>query len=904
MNEPLCYPKIEVVALRCEGLTSASQIETLNPRFSWKLSDIGATRGRMQKAFEINLWEVDSSGNEMGYSFSSSTVNSSKSQWVLLEGLSIKSRSLYAWKVKIWDEQGLESDWSEVHTFGTGLCGEKWFTPWIGDGRHLRTFETAPARHFRRSFMLEAMPVQARLYLSAMGFVEPWINGSKVTEDLFIPGWPDFRTRVFYCAYDVTHLLELGTNILGIILGDGYYSGTMIPGHQYGVEARFSGFLELIDSARNKTLISTDDSWKWTDQGPILMNSIYDGETYDASKELRGWCDSNVSDDSGTAWKDVVVSQGLHGDMMHMASTGRIAEPVRRQETILPVSLKKIGDQKFLYDFGQNFAGWIRLKIMAAPGTNIVMRFSEIMENSDTIHTENLRSAKATATYIAKGGEWEEWEPRFTYFGFRYVEIAGLTNPDDATVTGIAVYANLEETGYFECSDELLNQLWNNTMWGQKSNFLEIPTDCPQRDERVGWTGDAQVFAPTALHNMNCGNYFRHWLYAVRDGLRDDPLNGGIPDMAPHTGFFHGSAGWAEAVVIVPWIVWKNTADKKVLEENFPAILHVLELMANESPNGIRKSKASYGDWLSPGYERDHYPPRYELIATAYYAYAVDLASRIAEVLGKSGLASHYKNVFKKIKNAFRKAYVDRDGRIVDDFQTSYLLAIAFDLLTPVERDKAAVHLVRKFNEKDNHLATGFLGTPLINSVLSSIGETALAYDVLQQKSYPGWLFSVINGATTIWERWDSWTPENGFHKDGMNSFNHYAYGSVVKWFYDTIAGLNLLDESPGWKHFRIEPQPGGGLTYAKATLNTPYGIAVSSWKISGQALQLNLQIPVNTTAEVILPTQDAEAVEIEDVPLSRSKYGSSIVTNIHGKVGFELGSGCYEISVKGYEPV
>ncbi len=897
MNEPLCYPKIEVVTLRCEGLTSASQIETLNPRFSWKLSDTGGTRGRMQKAFELNLWEVDSNGNEMGYSFSSSTVNSSKSQWVLLEGLSIKSRSLYAWKVKIWDEQGLESDWSEIHSFGTGLCGEKWFTPWIGDGRHLRTFETAPARHFRKSFMLEAMPVRARLYLSAMGFVEPWINGSKVTEDLFIPGWPDFRTRVFYCAYDVSHLLESGTNILGIILGDGYYSGTMIPGHQYGVEARFSGFLELIDSAGNKTQISSDDSWKWTDQGPILLNSIYDGETYDASKELRGWCDSNVSDDTGTAWKDVVVSQGLHGDMMHMASTGRIAEPVRRQETILPVSLKKIGDQKFLYDFGQNFAGWVRLKIKAERGNVVRMRFAEILENDEQIHTENLRTAKTTATYIAKGEGIEEWEPLFTYFGFRYVELVGVVEPLVDGLTGIAVYADLEESGYFECSNDLLNKLWSNTLWGQKSNFLEVPTDCPQRDERVGWTGDAQVFAPTALYNMSCGNYLRQWLYSVRDGLRDDPLNGGVPDMAPYTGFFHGSAGWSEALVLVPWAVWQHTGDRKILEENFPAITHLMELMGNEAKDGIRKSPESYGDWLSPGYERGHYPPRYELIATAYYAHAADLTARMADVLEKPKLALHYNYIFEQSRRAFRKAYFKRNGRCVDDFQTSYLLAIGFNLLTDALKQKAVTHLVRTFKQKNKHLATGFLGTPLINSVLTSIGETDLAYDVLLQKSYPGWLFSIMNGATTVWERWDSWTPEHGFHKDGMNSFNHYAYGSVVKWLYDTVAGLKQISEFPGWSHFRIEPKPGGGLTHAKAQVQTPFGRAVSSWEKEGNRFQLTVEIPPNSTAEVVLHVSDPGVVQINGVSLMKYSY-ANLKQFYAETVIFDLPSGEYSVSV------
>ena len=891
--------RITVEHLRCEGLASPTQIETLSPRFSWQLSVSENVKAVSQTAFEIEVWEVDSFGNKLEFMFCSDRIESRQSQWLEIPELILTARSLYQWRVRVWDHQCSASEWSQEGSFGTGLCGKKWFTPWIGDGRNLGTSETAPARYFKKHFKLDTQPVRARLFISALGLVEPWLNGKRVSEDLFIPGWPDYRNRVFYCAFDVSRFLKSGCNTVGMILADGFYSGTMIPGHQYGPEARFSGFLELMDSLGNTKLIPTDESWEWTDQGPIVMNSIYDGETYDARKEIAGWCDPIDPMKHQYGWTSVKLSQGSHGDMMQMASTGRLCEPVRRQETIQPVFSKKTSRGTFLYDFGQNFAGWARLKASANAGDVITMKFAEFLEHDDQIHTGNLRTAKATATYIASGNGIEVWEPRFTYFGFRYVELSGVEEPFEDALTGIAVYADLKETGYFECSNQLLNKLWKNTLWGQKSNFLEIPTDCPQRDERVGWTGDAQVFAPTALHNMACGNFLRQWLYSVRDGLRDDPLNGGGPDIAPRTGFFHGSAGWAEAQIIVPWAIWQHTGDRKVIEENFPTICHVMELMANESKDGIRKSPKSYGDWLSPGYERDHYPPRYELIATAYFAHAADLTARMAIVLGKSKLATYYEDVFRESSRAFRKAYFKSNGRCVDDFQTSYLLAIRFDLLTESLKAKAAKHLVRTFEEKNKHLATGFLGTPLINHVLSSIGKTDLAYEVLQQKTYPGWLFSIVNGATTVWERWDSWTPENGFHKDGMNSFNHYAYGSVVKWFYDTIVGIQALPEYPGWKHFRIEPHPGGGLDFAKASLITPYGEVKSSWKIVGHTLQVSVTIPANTSADVVLPIRDFEVVEIDDVPLARTGYGSSVGSTQNERVAFKLGSGSYEIVVK-----
>lgn len=884
---------LSVTDLRCEGLYQAQQVDTAAPRFSWRLEvQPEHARDVRQIACQLRVVEVDSYGRALGAPVESGRLETDASQWVVLPGFTAKGRTSYAWQVRIWDNRGEASDWSAPHRFGTGLCGGKWPAKWIGDGRTLLLSETAPARYFRGVLSLEELPVRARLYVSALGLVEPWLNGQKVTNDLFIPGWPDYRRRVFYAAFDVTHLLREGDNTVGTVLADGWYSGTLIPGHQYGHEAMFSAFLDLVDADGRITTITTDEGWRWTDTGPITSNSIYDGEAYDARRELADWC-APRSSAGGDDWRPVRVKHVWHGENIPAAFTARLSAPVRRVEMVRPVGVQRLGSDVHVFDLGQNLAGWVRLRVCAKAGQEFTLRFAEMLEPDGSLHTANLRSAKATARYVAKGAEVEEWEPTFTYFGFRYVELSGVEELLPDAVTGVVVHADLPQSGHFECSDPLLNQLWRNTLWGQKSNFVEVPTDCPQRDERAGWTGDAQIFASTALYNMEAGNFFRQWLFSVRDGFRDDP-EGGFPDIAPYTGFFHGSAGWTEAGIIVPWNVWLHTGDRRVLTENLPAIQHALELMAAQSPDGIRRSPATYGDWLSPGFERGKYPPRYELVATAYFAFALDLAARIADVLGRPELAASNRALRERVRYAFQREYIDKDGRVADDVQTSYLLTLAFDLAPPELRKCVVGHLVRTIEEKHNHLATGFLGTPLLTPVLTSIGRVDLAYSILKQTSYPGWLYSIVNGATTVWERWDSWTPENGFHEDGMNSFNHYTYGSVVSWFYDTIAGLQPLPEAPGWKRIRIAPQPGGGLTRAAARLQTPYGEACSAWRIDEGRLHLTVGIPPNTDAEVVLPVQDVAGVLLDGALLSRHDL-AVVTTCSDGRVSITLPSGRYE---------
>jgi alpha-L-rhamnosidase len=882
--------KLLVLGLRCEGLSEAAQIDTRAPRFSWRLES--DARDVRQVAYQLRVTEVDASGQPLGPAHSTSRVLSDETQWVAIPGFTPKPRATYDWQVKSWDNHGLSSAWSERARFGTGLLGGKWPADWIGSGRSLELYATAPARHFRQHLQLDRPPARARLFVSSMGLVEPWINGRPVTADRFVSGWPDYRDRLFYAAYDVTALLRPGDNVWGMILGDGWYSGTMLPHHQFGKEARFSAFLDVTDAEGRVTTWTTGKDFRWTEDGPIRMNSIYHGETYDARRERAAWSEPSGRD--GWTWKPVSVRPTKH---VYQSYTARIAPPVRRIETRKPIDVRSVAPRTFIYDLGQNIVGWARLRVSAPAGREITLRFAEMLDAEGRLFTQNLRKARATARYIAKGQGIEEWEPRFTFFGFRYVELAGVEQPLDDAVSGVVVHNDLDRIGTFECSDPALNQLYSNALWSQKGNFLEVPTDCPQRDERLGWTGDARVFAPTALYNMASGNFYRQWLYSVRDSRREGP-DGGFPDTAPHTGFGHGSPGWGEAGVIIPWLTWLHTGDRQILSENLPAIQHAVELMAQQAPDGIRRCPAAWGDWLAPGFEMYEAPPRNELIATAYFAHAADLAARIARALGRTELAASNQALFDRARAAFQREFVAADGRMVDDVQTSYLLALGFDLVPEAVRPRLVKHLVRSFAEKSDHLATGFLGTPLVTPVLTDIGRADLAYTVLQQKTFPGWLLSVENGATTIWERWDSWTPENGFNEHGMNSFNHYAYGSVVSWFYDTIAGLRPLPEAPGWKRFRIAPEPGGGLTSARATLDTPHGLAVSGWSVSADALQLSVRIPENTSANVIVPAPDPASITLDGAPLARHPLARAIRRE-GSRTAVELPSGTYAFTVR-----
>lgn len=881
---------VQVADLRVEGQSRPGMVDTAQPRFGWRLASDAS--GVAQSAYHLQLWQVDPVSGERLIAADTGRVESEHSQWIEVGQADLRARTDYVWRVRVWDAAGASSGWSDEGRFATGLFGETWPAPWVSDGAVVPMKAAPPARYLRREFTLANAPVQARLYLAGLGLVDPWLNGARVTEDLFLPGWPEYTRRTYYVSYDVTAELQAGPNVLGVILGDGWYSGTMLPNHQSGKTPMVSAWIELTQADGSTERVLLDGTTQRA-EGPIVAQGIYAGEHYDARLESADWSAPGGGGD--WSWSPVTVEPAPA-----VALTARFAPPVRRIEALQPIARSVVAPGVHRFDLGQNMVGWVRLKVRAPAGTEVTMRFAEMLEADGSLHLRNLRSAEATARYIVRGdAAGEVWEPHFSFFGFRYVDVSGPeTLPADA-ITGVVVHTDLNRTGTFECSAPLLNQLYRNTLWGQKGNFLEVPTDCPQRDERLGWTGDAQVFCHTANYNMESYAFYRQWLLALRDAYVNGP-EGGFPAVAPRTQFRDGAAGWADAGTMVPWQVYLHSGDKRVLAESLPAARRWVDLMRSQSPHGIRESTKAYGDWLAPGAPKPgDAPTPYRLLATAYYAHSADLVSRMAMELGDTVTATHYRSLFDEVRAAFQREFIAADGTITSDEQTAYVTALAFDLVSAELRSAMIGHLAAAIAAKDYHLATGFLGTYLLAPTLSEVDRTDLAYRLVQQESYPGWLFSVKNGATTIWERWDSWTPEQGFHPAGMNSFNHYAYGAVVGWFYDTVAGIRPDARHPGWQHFKLTPTPGGGLEFARATLQTAYGRIASRWRMTATGgWTWSAEVPPNTTAQVRLAGVAEAAVTLGGKPLSTSAALLTAPVMEAGDLVFTVGSGTHSLVI------
>jgi alpha-L-rhamnosidase len=624
------------------------------------------------------------------------------------------------------------------------------------------------------------------------------------------------------------------------------------------------------------------------------MSEIYHGETYDARLEKPGWTMPGYDD---RQWSVVRVVEHRQDDLVVPAGP-----PVRRIQELKPVKILKTPAGDTVVDMGQNMVGWVRLKAEGPAGTTITLRHAEVLDKQGNLYTENLRSAKATARYTLKGGGTETFEPHFTFFGFRYVAVDGY--PGELTpdaLTGVVVHSDMTPASEFETSKPLVDQLQHNILWGQKGNFVDVPTDCPQRDERLGWTGDAQVFSRTAAFNMNVAAFFTKWL---RDLAADQFENGAVPHVIPNVltrpdNPAAGSAGWADAAVIVPWNMYLAYGDKRLLEEQYDSMARWVEYEITRAGDDFTwTGDFHYGDWLAyaaPSREARSYPGATtgkDLIATAFFAHSTDLLQRIALVLGKREDAARYGEQLARIKNAFREEFVSGRGRVGENTQTAYVLALQFDLLPEELRPVAAKRLAEEIRTR-KHLTTGFLGTPYLCHVLSRYGYLDEAYLLLNREEYPSWLYPVTQGATTIWERWDSQKPDGSFQDSSMNSFNHYAYGAIGEWMYRVMAGLETDEAAPGYKHVLIQPRPGGGFTRVKASHETPYGRVSSSWTLEGGRFALDAEVPPNTRATVRLP-----GAKLADVTESgRPVAGASGVTGQKqdgDAVVVEVGSGRY----------
>ena len=801
--------------------------------------------------------------------------------------------------MKIWDNRGKESKWSAAVHWEMGLLTlTDWKAKWIEmEGDTLR-YSSSP--HFRKEFSLTKTIASARVYVTSHGFYEVQLNGKKVGDQVFTPGWTSYGKRLQYQVYDVTKILLKGNNALGAVLGDGWYRGTLGWGNNWAIYGKRLGMLlqlKITYTDGTESMIISDETWKSSNEGAIRMNDIYDGETYDATKKLTGWNNSGYNDKN---WKN--VKTGNYNNSNLIASEG---SPVRKIQEIKPVKIFRSPKGKLIVDMGQNMVGWLRLKVTGNKGTVVTLRHAEVMDKFGEFYTTNYRVAKCQLIYTLAGTGIEIYEPRFTFMGFRYVEVTGF--PGELTtdnLTGVVIHSDMAVTGSYECSNPLINQLQHNIQWGQKGNFVDVPTDCPQRDERLGWTGDAQAFCRTAAYNMDVSSFFTKWL---KDIAADQRQGGEVPDVIPDILNKQGSAtaqpsaGWGDVAVIAPWTMYQVYGDKNFLVNQYPSMKAWVEYIRKKAGDSyIWKDGSKYGDWLfyHPPVNNHTEPDGYtehDFIATAFYAYSTSILAEAAKTLGKADDAKIYSELFGKIKEVFINEYVTNAGRVGTNSQTSYVLALKFNLLPDNLRSKAAQFLANDIKSRENHLSTGFLGTPYLCHVLSDNGYTDVAYDLLLQESYPSWLYPVKMGATTIWERWDGEKTDSTFQDPGMNSFNHYAYGAIGDWMYRVSAGIEI--NVPGYKHIIIQPHPSEKLTYSRASFESSYGTIASGWERKNGKVIIKVRVPANTSATIILPVMNKDKVTESGKALSLNIYLKDIKT-FDNKLTLQAGSGDYTFEI------
>jgi alpha-L-rhamnosidase len=813
----------------------------------------------------------------------SGRIESGRCIHVEYQGSDLSSHRRCYWKVQTWDQEGISSPWSKIAWWEMGLLeAADWQGAWIGLATAERLDKERSCACLRKCFDLGASPKRARIHASALGFYTLYINGKRVGLDHFTPGWTDYRMRIQYQTYDVTWMLRRGENVISALVGDGWYCGHigMAGNKYYGNDPRLIAQLEIEGPRGASQVLATDGTWKAA-EGPIVASDLLMGELYDARREMPGWNDIGFDD---SQWAVPAVME--RSDVPLVAQQG---PTVRKQVELVPVAVMEPSPGCHIFDLGQNTVGWARLKVKGPKGCMVTLRFGELLNPDGTLYTANLRGAKCTDVYILKGGELETFEPCFTYHGFRYVEVTGFPGiPGKDAITGIVVHSDTPTAGSFECSSPMLNRLQQNILWGQRGNFLEVPTDCPQRDERLGWTGDAQIFMRTAGFNMDVSTFFEKWLIDLADGQQPD---GAFTHVAPAVIPGAGSAGWGDAGVICPWILYLCYGDTRMLKRLYPAMARWIAYQKKDSESLVRPL-AGFGDWVAVNADT----PK-DLIATAYFAHTTRLMARIAKVLKKSKDAQKYVQLFKKIKEAFNREFVTPGTRIAGDTQTAYVLALAFDLLPASKRKEAAGRLVKKIEERNFHPSTGFLGAGYLLPVLADTGHLDVAYRLLLSDTYPSWGYMIRQGATTIWERWDGWTEEKGLQDPNMNSFNHYAFGSVGEWLYRYVAGIDLDPEEPAYRHISIHPRPGGGLTHVKAGYLSMHGLIVSEWKQRKERFDLKVEIPPNTRATIYLPAQSLDRVKESGKPLGKAE--GILDAKMAGKEAvLSVGSGRYRFSV------
>lgn len=764
---------------------------------------------------------------------------------------------------------------------------------------------------------------RARLYATARGAYWFYINGQRVGDGYLNPGWTDFRHRIMYNTYDVTQMLRQGNNALGIELGHGWFcddfgwAGAMW-GDQYGYKPSALAMIKVeYTDGTNETFV-TDNTWKVYNGGPLYVNNLYHGVIYDAQREVDGWKEPGFND---AAWEKVAI---LPPPPASTEIQGYVGSEIKNNITLTAKKMTRIGN-RFIYDMGQNFAGVPRLKNMKGrKGQTITIHFAEMLypetvpenprapltrehyeRNKGQMYMDNYRSAISTDYYTFRGApEGETFEPPFTQHGYRYISIDGLDEPlplED--VEGIVLESVGEQISRYETSNADINQLFNNIVWGQRGNFLAVPTDCPQRDERLGWTGDANVFCRTSTYNMMTGPFFNRWFYTLRDQKSDNgdvggyyPFMGGTKEGAPRSGFERG-CGWSDVTITVPWEMYQQYGDLGFVERHYGAMKDYMKFLESQAKDYIYPDAFYWGDWLAP------MPTNISMLSTAYFGYDARLMREMAKALGKTDDAVYYDKLYRNISRAFCNYFFDSEGYTIEgnhegtprmDTQTSYLLPLAFLELPEDLQQKAVKHLLEAIKRSNYHLQTGFLGTPLLCNVLSNFGHNDIAYRLYTQTEYPSWLFPVKQGATTMWERWNSYTIKEGFGEVSMNSFNHYAYGAIEEWIMSHNLGIQRDENRPGYKHILMQPKIDDTFSFVKGGFRSVYGDISSAWEIKPSGTEIEFTIPANTTATFTLPVSS-----MDNLKLKKGKKGVSSKSFDDGKAVYELKSGTYKFILK-----
>ncbi|GIE80754.1 hypothetical protein Aph02nite_67040 [Actinoplanes philippinensis] len=740
----------------------------------------------------------------------------------------------------------------------------------------------------RHEFRVDREVGRARIYATALGVYELSLNGARVGDHQLAPGWTDYAKRVQYQTFDVTGQLVAGDNTIGAMLGDGWYSGSIawLGDKLYGQRPELLAQLRIDYTDGTSQIIGSDGGWRTAD-GPVLRGDNIHGETYDARRDPPGWRRSAFDD---TAWSPAAVRDTTVDDPTRRL-VAQVDPPVKVTGELPAKALTQPRPGVWVVDLGQNMVGSVRLRVSGDAGRTVRIRHAEVLNPDGTVYTANLRTAQATDNYTLAGTGAEVYEPRFTFHGFRYVELSNFPGtPDLSTVTGRVMGTAAPFTGELTTSDPMINKLQSNIVWGQRGNFLSVPTDTPARDERLGWTGDISVFAETATYNMDSLSFLTKWLADMRDA---QSANGAYPDVAPRSCCGEGVSGWADAGITVPYTLWKRYGDTAVLVAHYDSMRRYVDYVQATSRGLLRPDAGPYLDWLN----LDDPTPA-GVVGTAYAAYSTRLFAEMAAALGRTADAERYGARATAVKQAFADAYLSADGRIEGDSQTAYVLALSMDLVPDALRDAAGKRLADRVASREHHLSTGFLGTPDLLPALTDTGNLDIAYRLLTNRDYPSWGYEIARGATTIWERWDSIKPDGSFGDVGMNSFNHYAYGAVGDWMYRTIGGLRPDDAAPGYRHVTIAPKPGGGLTSARASYRSRYGRFVSDWRLdaAGQ-MALNVTVPGNTTATVEIPAASRWVVTEGGRPAERADGVTFVRMNGDSAV-FTVGSGSYRFAV------